>query len=101
MTYYVIEYKPLYNCEDDYYSFSIPVGIKELKNWSSYLDKYIKDNDTGCVYEQIYRCKREANKELRKKQKEFLEISNWEEAIPYIEEIINANRKRNQNTGVH
>lgn len=101
MTYYVIEYKPLYNCEDDYYSFSIPVGIKELKNWSSYEDKYIRDNDTGCVYSQVCRCKREANKELRKRQKEFLEISNWEEAIPYIEEIINANRKRNKNTGVH
>ncbi len=98
---YAIENKYIFT-DDDYHAIVIPAGVKEINKLEKYCGDILIDTETDIMYFEtdLFKSKIQALGALKRRRKEFLEQNNWEEAIPYIEEIINANRKRNQDSCV-
>lgn len=98
---YAIENKYIFT-DDEYHEVVIPAGVKEVNKLEKYCGDILIDTETSVLYFEtdLFKSKIQALGALKRRRKEFLEHNNWNELLPYIEEIINANRKCNKNTGV-
>ena len=96
MTMYAVDNKYIHICDydSDYHIISVPVGIKEINRPEKYCCDILIDTETGIKYleKDLFKSKEQAQAVLKKKIKLFLELNNWEELLPYIEEIVKDNR---------